>query len=157
MAEGGGTPAGMTFERRPTSVPPDIRPEWRVPLLLLMVRHCRSQRASREQLHVLNSAILSDTTRRALVAALSGRLAPFVPLVQFEPALDRALDRCLGLGLLSLNNQGRFVLTDLGQSVAGVLDLDSGLFVRERELLEALPKQLSQSAIQHVLAERRIA
>jgi hypothetical protein len=145
----------MTFKRRPTSVPPDIRPEWRVPLLLLMVDHCRGQIAGREQLHVLNSAVLSAGSRRALIAALDGRLAPNVPLVQFEPALDRALDRCIGLRLLTINSHGRFLLTDLGRSIVQAVGSNAALFVRERELLAALPKSLSQAAIQRALAQRR--
>jgi hypothetical protein len=149
------TKAGMTFRRRPTSVPPDIRPEWRVPLLLLMVHHCRGQIASREQLHVLNSAVLSAGSRRALLATFSGRLAPQTPIVQFEPALDRALDRCVGLGLLQANPNGRLQLTGLGEAVVGALDSDDGLFTRERELLASLPKSLSQAAIRNALAQRR--
>jgi hypothetical protein len=150
-----GANAGMTFKRRPTSVPPDIRPEWRIPLLLLMVHHCRGQLASREQLHVLNSAVLSAGSRRALLAMLNGRLAPDVPVVQYEPALDRAIDRCVGLGLLYLNAQNRLELTDVARAVVTALDSDQDLFVGERELLASLPKSLSQSAIRKALDQRK--
>lgn len=151
----GGTRVGMTFTRRATAVPPDIRPEWRVPLLLLMVDHCRGHVASREQLHVLNSAVLSTGSRRALFAALEGRLAPGLPVVQFEPALDRALDRCVGLGLLQLNTSRRFELSRPGKSVVEELGASKELFKGERQLLSALPRSLSQAAIRKVLSERR--
>jgi hypothetical protein len=153
--EHGGARVGMTFTRRPTSVPPDIRPEWRVPLLLIMVDHCRGRVASREQLHVLNSAVLSSGSRSALIAALEGRLAARMPVVQFEPAPDRALDRCTGLGLLQLTTSGRFELTGLGRSVVEALADRNDLFVGERQLLSALPASLSQAAIRNVLRGRR--
>jgi len=149
--------AGFTFRRRPTSVPPDIRPEWRIPLLLLMVRRCRGQVATREQLHVLNSAVLSAGSRRALLAALDGRLAPRSPALQFEPAFDRAIDRGVGFGLLATNPRGRLELTDLGRSVADTVDADEGLFTSERALLESLPRSLSQSTVRKALAERRMS
>ena len=154
---GGAERAGFTFTRRPTSVPPDIRPEWRIPLLLLMVRRCRRQTATREQLHVLNSAVLSTGSRKALLAALDGRLAPRSPALQFEPAFDRAIDRGVGLGLLAMNPLGRLELTDLGRSVADTVDADENLFSSERELLASLPRSLSQSTIRNALAERRMS
>jgi len=150
----GATAAGMTFTRRPASVPPDLRPEWRIPLLLLLVHHCRGQLVSREQLHVLNSAVLSEGSRRALLAALDGRLLPQIPMVQFEPALERAVDRCIGLGLLRLTNNGRLQLTDVGESVVAAIQADDELFTLERRLLGALPRSLSQSAIRTALATR---
>lgn len=150
-----GTPGGFTFRRRPTSVPPDIRPEWRIPLLLLMVQRCRGQVASREQLHVLNSAVLSAGSRRALLAALGGQLASRSPALLFEPAFDRAIDRGLGLGLMTTNAQGRLRLTDLGRSIAVAVDTDAGLFTAEREVLASLPRSLSQTAVRNALAQRR--
>lgn len=157
MDRGGAQRLGFTFRRRPTSVPPDIRPEWRIPLLLLMVRRCRGEVASREQLHVLNSAVLSSGSRRALLAALEGRLAPRSPALQFEPAFDRAIDRGVGLGLLAVNPRGRLELTDLGRDVVDTVDADESLFTSERALLASLPRSLSQSTIRTALAERRMS
>jgi hypothetical protein len=154
---GGRAGAGFTFQRRPTSVPPDIRPEWRLPLLLLMVQRCRNQMASREQLHVLNSAILSAGSRRALLAALGGHISPRSPALQLEPAFDRAIDRALGLGLVAANAQGRIGLTDLGRSIAGIVEADAELFTAERELLGSLPQSLSQTAVRNALAQRRMS
>lgn len=153
----GGDRAGFTFRRRPTSVPPDIRPEWRIPLLLMMVRRCRGQVASREQLHVLNSAVLSTGSRKALLAALDGRLTSRSPALQFEPAFDRAIDRALGLGLVATSPQGRLALTELGESIADRVESEERLFTTERELLAELPRSLSQTAIRSALAERRMS
>lgn len=149
--------AGFTFQRRPTSVPPDIRPEWRLPLLTMMVQRCRNQTASREQLHVLNSAILSAGSRRALLAALAGQISPRSPALQLEPAFDRAIDRALGLGLVAANAQGRIGLTDLGREIAGIVESDAELFTTERELLGSLPQSLSQRVVRNALAQRRMS
>lgn len=153
----GAIAAGMTFTRRPTSVPPDLRPEWRVPLLLLLVNHCRGQLVSREQLHVLNSAVLSEGSRRALLAALDGRMLPQIPMVQFEPALERAIDLCIGFGLLHGTPNGRLQLSDLGKLVVNAIEADDELFTLERSLLGSLPRSLSQTAIHTALATRKTA
>jgi len=162
MSEEGSPAAGrrttnvrMTFHRRPTSVPPDVRPEWRVPLLLLMVHSCRGELASQEQLHVLNSAILRRGAQRTLLAALDGRLASNSQIVQFEPALSRAIDRCTGLGLLGLDSGGRLRLTDLGRGVVAAVESSETLFTTERALLAALPRPLTQTAIRTALAHRQ--
>lgn len=155
-ADGMASP-GFIFRRRPTSVPPDIRPEWRLPLLLMMVHSCRNQVASREQLHVLNSAVLSSGSRRALLAALGGRPAPRSPALQFEPAFDRAIDRALGLRVLTTNPQGRLMLTDLGRSIVGAIESDRELFSTERELLDSLPHSLSQTTVRKALAQRQMS
>jgi len=75
-------------------------------------------------------------------------------MVQFEPALERAVDRCIGLGLLRLTNNGRLQLTDVGESVVAAIQADDELFTLERKLLGALPRSLSQSAIRTALATR---
>ncbi len=125
--------------------------------MLLMVRQCRGQAASREQLHVLNSAVLSAGSRQALLAAIRGQFAPRSPALQFEPAFDRAIDRGLGLGLMALNQQGRLQLTALGQGVVSAVESNPSLFASERQLLAELPSSLSQSAVRKALAQRRVS
>jgi hypothetical protein len=120
-----------------------------------MVQRCRGQVASREQLHVLNSAVLSAGSRHALLAAFGGQIAPRSPALQFEPAFDRAIDRGVGLGLMTMNAQGRLQLTELGRSIVAVVDADPALFASERELLASLPRSLSQTAVRNALNQRR--
>jgi hypothetical protein len=146
--------AAIVFQRRPASVPPDVRPEWRIPLLLLLVQKCRARTASREQLHMLSSAILSDGSRRALVASLASRFLPDLPLVQYEPALDRAIDRCIGLELLSVTAGGRLTLTANGSAIIDAIDQSDDVLEHERSLLAQLPDHLTQTTTRSALARR---
>jgi len=147
--------SGFTFVRRPTSVPPDIRPEWRIPLVLMMVKQCRGGKASREQLHVLNTIFLNRDSYTSLIMELNGHSAPVSTIVQYEAAFDRALNWAEGFGFLIINDSNRFVLTELGNSIVTAINSNDSLFASERILLDGLPRSLTQNSISHVLAERR--
>lgn len=146
---------GVTFVRRPTSVPPDVRPEWKIPLLLIMIKKCRGAKASREQLHVLNTIFLNPNSYKSLIGELNGRPAPVFPIVQYEEAFDRALNWAEGFGLVTVTDSNRFELSELGDSIVTAINLNDSLFTSERMLLDALPNSLTQSSISQVLAKRR--
>lgn len=146
--------AAIVFQRRPASVPPDVRPEWRIPLLLLLVHKCRGRTASREQLHILSSTILNEGSRRALVASLASRFLPDLPLVQYEPALDRAIDRCVGLKLLSVTAAGRLTLTASGSAIIDAIVQADVVLQHEQSLLAQLPDYLTQTTTRSALARR---
>src|SRR4051794_40307362 len=90
----------FVFRDQPRPAPSDLRPVWRVPVVVLMVRACYRERATHEQLHVLNWALRSIESAEALALYLAGALAPERAVVRFDPALDRAVALAHGFGLL---------------------------------------------------------
>ena len=62
----------FSFQRRPISLPGDLRPTWRIGLLtILMVQCCRQQRSSLTRLHVLSWAVRSEENYEDMLALLS--------------------------------------------------------------------------------------
>jgi hypothetical protein len=134
------------FRDRPSSAPSDLRPVWRVPLVVLLVSRCRGQQATHEQLHVLNWAVRSSGSAELLGEYLTGQIPPDRPIVRMEPALDRAIALAGGLGIIVWKAK-YWALSDKGRELLDNLQSDELVLVREKRLLEALPKPLTQTAV----------
>lgn len=139
----------FVFRDRPTSAAPDLRPIWRVPLVALLVRACSQQKATHEQLHVLNWGIRSPSGAETLADFLAGEVAPERAIVRFDPALDRAAALARGFGLIDWKTK-YWVLTSAGEAVAADVDA-ADLLSQERSLLSTLPKPLTQAAVGRLL------
>lgn len=146
--------ASFDYVAQPTPVPPALRPERRVPLLLLLVAKGHGSGSSWKTLQLLNWAIRDPKNIELLVTVNSSSDIPDRPIVRFEPALDRAIDIAVGLDLLEQKLSGAFKLTTSGRNLVGQIT-GSQAFVRERELLEMLPGKISQRYVDDVLKWRK--
>lgn len=142
------------FRDRPSPVPSDLRPVWRVPVVTLLVQACRGGRATPEQLHVLNWAVRSSDSAATLSAYLAGDLGPSDAVVRFEPALERAVAMARGFGFLRWETR-YWVLTPTGRGVAERVQRHESLLQRERTLLATLPRPLTQTAVGALLQRER--
>src|SRR5947209_6297674 len=91
----------FTFKHRPTPLACDLRPEWRLHLLVLLVDHCWAGRASIQQLEVLDWAIRTQQTREALLQFIDGERTPNQTIVRYDPSLNRAVDFAFAEDLLT--------------------------------------------------------
>ena len=109
----------VIFRHRPLSVPGDLRPAWRISVILLLLRKCcRQGRSSLRRLHVLSWAIKDEQVANALVRAIDGEVPPGTVLVRIEPALNRAVDLARGHGLIQRQSSDRVELTVDGKDFA---------------------------------------
>jgi len=141
------------FERQPDPVPAALRPERRVPLVLLLVAKSHGAGASWKGLQLLSWVVRDPEHAELLMALREDRDIPDRPVVRFEPALDRALDLATGLGLLEQKASRVFRLTDAGKRVVEELD-GSDAFARERKVLEVLAGKVTQREVGRVLEWR---
>lgn len=89
--------AAFVFRRRPVAIPGDLRPSWRIGLLVQLLRRCcRGGRSTLARLHVLSWGIRTKESRRQLQDALNGHAAPDCLIVRLEPFLNRAVDLAIG-------------------------------------------------------------
>ena len=142
--------APFSFDPAPTSVPPEMRPAWRVTVLLHIVSRCRGRKASWKQLHLLNWAIRNQRARDGLLAVTEGRLGPDRVVVRFDPALAPAIDLAVGSNLVQWETPRLLALTDAGHAVVEALD-DTDLFADERDFLAALGPSITQKLAEDVL------
>lgn len=140
----------FTFEQRPRPVPADSRPLWRVPYVLLLISMCRGQRASLSQLHVLNWALRISDGSAEFAELFSSKPPADVPIIRYEPALERAIALATALELLSFSGK-RWRLTRTGSEVLASIYVDPEMFVNEKSQLQSLGGPVSLTVIERLL------
>src|SRR5438876_12415673 len=94
----------FSFERRPAPLPGDLRPAWRIALLLLILFHSRAQKASLQKLHVLNWAARTAGNQKLLLRFMSGAAGKDEIIPRVEPSLNRAINFARGESLVVVQN-----------------------------------------------------
>ena len=139
------------FRTRPTSLPADLRPTWRLAVLaLILERSCKGGRATLRKLHVLNWAIRSKESRGAFLKLLAGDGDPDAAIVRFEPALNRAIDLARGERLVVRESGDRVQLTPLGALFVNEIEKSDNCLVEERNFLRRVGK-IGETRISNLL------
>lgn len=142
------------FDRRPDPVPASLRPERRIPLLLLLVSKSHGAGASWKGLQLLSWAVRSDANIELITSLRANNDLPDRALVRFEPALDRAIDLAVGLGMLEKKKNNVYRLTSLGRNLVSEIEA-SGVFEVERTRLGRLGGKVTQKEVGRLLEWRR--
>lgn len=143
----------INFTLRPDPVSPDFRPERRIAVCLLIVEKSRAGKATWKAMHVLSWALQSPKRVEMLANLKMGNGLLDMPIVRFEPALDRALDLAVGLGFLSRKDLGPFELTDSGRRALAEVR-DAGVLENEVAALAAVSGKVSNADIERLLEWR---
>ena len=138
------------FSRRPPPIPGDLRPDWRVATLVLVLEKCHRRSATMRQLHVLSWAIRSPENRIAFLKAHNDEPDVEYPIVRIEPALTLAIDFAVGEGLV-MRSKDKIVLIDRGSVFAGQIGAIDGLLVDEKTFLAGIDGRISLRTIERVL------
>ncbi len=151
LAELGG--AAFRFTPRPVALPPDLRPLWRLSLLVLLFhRASRQGRASLKKLHVLNWALRQPESRATLLDVLRGRARPDRAIVRFDPALNRALDLAKGEKLVEQIAGDKFQITAKGRQLAEEVLKDPECMKTEKWFLDEVSSEITEARINRLLA-----
>ena len=123
----------IIFRPRPLSLPEDLRPSWRIGLLVLLLSACcRGAKSSRAKLHVLAWGFRTAQSQVELQAAMKGNLNPRALIVRFDPFLDRALDFAIGERLIQINGGKSVSLTPTGKALAAEIQKSDEVFKNEK-------------------------
>jgi hypothetical protein len=139
------------FVRRPTPVPPDLRPEWRIASLLLALRQCWGNKATRRQLHVLNWALRTAEARAAFVHVIAGNVRPDEAIVRFDPVVDRALQFAEGEKLITSTGE-LIIVTDRGNELVKRILKNNDCMLVEKDFLSSLGHKITQKQVEAFLA-----
>lgn len=147
--------AEFIFGRRPVALPGDLRPTWRIGLLVLLLNQCcRQQRSSLTRLHVLNWAVRSEANYEDLIALINGELLPDALIVRFDPAFNRAIDFAIGEGLVKRVDGARIELTNSGKDFAEDISKNSTIYIAEKKLLGTIRQKVSESLVDNMFGTR---
>lgn len=141
----------FVFRRRPYSLPGNLRPDWRIALILLILSICcRNQRSHIKRLHVLNWACGPAETRHDFQEFIDGQIAPDSVIARYEPWLIKAIALAEGESLISRNGT-TVQLTLRGIEVVNEILAAGDLFQSEIEFLRSIGKTASEKRVDELL------
>ena len=143
--------APFAFHERPTPVPGDMRISWRTAVILLVLDHCRGQRSSLPQLHVLNWAVRSESARTLFLRVLNGQRSPDDAVVRVDPTLNQTIDVARAEGLVEWTGSDRIHLTNRGKLVVQSIWSAEGALTEIKTFLTLLPGKITQTQIEQLL------
>jgi hypothetical protein len=152
----------VTFERQPVPLPCDLRPVWRLHVLVLMLDQCWGGKATHQQLHVLDWAIRTEETRRAFLQFIRGERAPNQIIVRYDPSLNRAVDFAFGEGLAAHREEApalveveprrpgsyRVILTKKGRDLVRSIRDAKDCFQVEKGFLDSIGRKITQEQVE---------
>ena len=141
------------FKRRPMPIAAELRPDWKMATLLLIL-HLSSigGKSSLKRLHILNWAVRS-ARHRAEFEQVRDRLSPLFGFqFRFEPALARAIDLAVGDGLVEWVGGDRLKNTTKGKRWIEQIEKDESLFQDERAFLKRIGKTITESMASEMIS-----
>jgi hypothetical protein len=141
----------FTFRPRPAPVPGDLRPTWRIALLLLILLNSRARKASLQKLHVMNWAARSKINRGLIIRYAKGELSKDEVIPRVEPSLNRAIDLARGEGLVSVESGKNLTLTQIGVKAAEEIDKDVECLQTEKFFLKEVRAFANEGNIENLL------
>lgn len=151
-------PERFSFQRRPIPVPGDLRIEWRVALITLMLGYARAGQASLAKLHILNDALRSGRSETQLDLLVGVRATTLPWAFRIEPAFARAIDFVVGDRLAEWTQTfGRTALklTAEGKIAFNKLNGENGLLISEKQVLSRYAKAMTETAVSAVVGAGR--
>jgi hypothetical protein len=149
-----GIRADFVFDLRPSPLPGDMRPEWRIAVLVMALNKCgRGGKMTLKKAHVVNWAVRDEATRETFLRMISGNRQLEDIVVRFDPAFNRALDLAAGEDLVSMEKKTTGLIIELleaGRRLAATLDEHIDCLKVEREFFEAVRK-ISENKIEELL------
>jgi hypothetical protein len=147
--------APFVFRRRPVALPEDLRPAWRIGLILLLLKVCcRSGRSTLARLHALSWAIRADSSRHALLGLITGshKYTARNVIVRFDPALNRAVDLALGERLVRRCAGRRIELLPKGDLLATALNSSENAYQTEKEFMRQVRQRFTEELVNQLFS-----
>tara|TARA_R110001583_G_scaffold85821_1_gene224850 strand:- start:3202 stop:3663 length:462 start_codon:yes stop_codon:yes gene_type:complete len=127
----------------------DLRPTWRISLLLLILRLVgRGNKATRNKIHITNWALKNNEHIDSYLQYTEQKKGKR-PFINLDPAMDKAIDYALYSKLVSVDNN-RVQLTADGIRVANSLNTLE-VFEVEKSIILQLKPALSEEKVTRAL------
>ncbi len=132
---------GLKFNLKGTPLDPELRPLWRISLLVLILsKLCSGDKANSKKIQALYSLISSEKKRKAYPRFDEGEHPNESINIRFDPLVDRALDMGVGYGFFELDDSKRICLTQKGKNFGKKIEADSNLFIIENNYMKQFKK-----------------
>jgi len=137
----------VSFTDRPVPIAAELRPSWRLAIIVLLLDECSSGAASSlRRLEYLEEAL---GNKQLLEAILSKNIAQ-IPRVGVDPTTTRTIKLALAYGLVEPTTKPRFRLTDRGREFARLLKSLSDFAGEERARMARLGKTFTENLVETI-------
>src|ERR1700722_6874441 len=134
------------FTRRPMAIAAELRPDWKMAALLLILQlSSRGGKSSLRRLHILNWALRSPKNRAEFERVREHQQPLFSFQFRFEPALGRAIDMAAAEKYVEWVNGKSLQITAKGKRWLGEITKDESVMYQEREFLKRIGKDVTEA------------
>ncbi len=145
----------IVFDAKPDAVPFNYRVSYKVTQLCLILRLCcRNDSCSLIKLQMISHALIAADNMTRLISFANSK--GLIPVVRFDPAVNKALMFAIGYGFVSQQKGGNYKLTAKGHNLAEQVILVGDLLATDIAEMKRLAKKLTESKIQEVVEMWRI-
>lgn len=143
----------FVFRPQPVSIPADMRPAWRIGIILMLLRKCcRNNRSTFGRVHVLSWASRTSDNQTRFLAVLDGDSPPDSLLVRIEPSVNRAVDLASAHGWVRMVGGDRIELTEEGVRLADQLGSANDLFLPEKAFMSSVGRKATENFVTGLFA-----
>lgn len=129
---------GISFNYRGSHIDAELRPLWRISLLvIILMRLCSGNKSNSKKIQALYSLVASEKKRR--IYSSRGTNNEYLN-IRFDPLVDRAIDIGVGHGLFKLDDAKSIVLTEKGISFGKRIEDDDNVFILEKDFMKQFKK-----------------
>ena len=150
-----GTTHSFHFRRRPMAIAAELRPDWKIGALLLILHlSSRGGKSSLRRLHILNWALRSVKNRAEFEQVREHQQALFSFQFRFEPALGRAINLAVGEKLVEWVGGNRLQITVKGKRWVTDILKDESVMQEERDFLSRIGKSITEPLATEMITVR---
>jgi hypothetical protein len=153
----GGINRPFVFRRRPMPIAAELRPDWKIATLLLILQiSSNAGKSSLKRLHILNWDLRSPKHRAEFEQARDDPSSLFGFQFRFEPAFARAIDLAVGDELATWIGGDRLQISPKGKRWIQQIIKDESILQDERGFLKRIGKTVSESAASNMISMKGI-
>lgn len=151
------TAHSFRFTRRPMAIAAELRPDWKMAALLLILHlSSRGGKSSLRRLHILNWALRSAKNRAEFEQVREHKQPLFSFQFRFEPALGRAINLAVAEHLVEWAGENRLQITARGKRWLVDITKDESVMYQEREFLKRIGKDVTETFATELMNVRPI-
>jgi hypothetical protein len=140
------------LRRVPQAIPADMRPKWRIAILLLILAHgSRGAAASLQKIQALSWIVRLPEQWSNFSDAVEGKRGTKNLVIRYDPAMNRAIEYAIAEGLVSIVESGRIACLPKGKTIAQKIAEESEAFRDEITFLSSIRKHVSEDAVSRLL------
>jgi len=151
------TKHSFRFTRRPMAIAAELRPDWKMAALLLILQlSSRGGKSSLRRLHILNWALRSPRNRAEFEQVRDHQQSLLSFQFRFEPALGRAIDLAVAEHFVEWVGENRLQITTKGKRWIADITKDESIMYQEREFLKRMGKDVTEAFATEMLNVRPV-